>query len=97
MTMQCARDLTRATQVIREVSMTLLREERQRVRATDEVGGSMSIDSFCRRNEISRSFFYRMRRLNIGPAEMKLGSIIRISYSAEAAWLKKRARGTKTA
>jgi hypothetical protein len=73
--------------------MTILQEDRrQRVR-TDEpaTGGSMSIDTFCKRNELSRSFFYKLRRDGIGPVEIHLGSIIRISYLAEAAWLKKRA------
>ena len=77
--------------------MTTLHEDSgRRVRADETAiapGGAMSIDTFCERNEISRSFFYKMRRLGIGPAEMKLGSIIRISYAAEAAWL--RARSTK--
>lgn len=60
-------------------------------------GGSMTIETFCERNEISRSFYYKMKRLGIGPDEMRYGEIVRITYKAEAAWLKRgerRARET---
>jgi hypothetical protein len=73
--------------------VTILHEDRrQRVRADEPTtGGSMSINTFCERNEFSRSFYYKLRRMGIGPVEIHLGSIVRISHEAEAAWLKKRA------
>jgi hypothetical protein len=75
------------------VTILLHEKCRQRVR-TDEptTGGSMSINTFCQRNEFSRSFYYKLRRDGIGPAEIHVGSIVRISHEAERAWLKKRAR-----
>jgi hypothetical protein len=63
--------------------------------ATGSSGGSMSIDSFCARNEISRSFFYKMKKLGIGPDLCQFGTTVRISYAAEAAWLKRAARAAK--
>ena len=60
-------------------------------------GGSMTIETFCSRNEISRSFFYKMRRLGVGPDEMRHGDIVRITYRAEAAWLKRGERRAKEA
>jgi hypothetical protein len=62
---------------------------------TGPLGGSMTIGSFCERNEISRSFYYKMRRLGIGPAECQIGTAVRISYVAEAAWLKRAERAAK--
>jgi hypothetical protein len=49
-------------------------------------GGSKTVDEFCRDNRISRSFYYKMRRLGIGPDEMRHGAIVRITREAEAAW-----------
>jgi hypothetical protein len=49
-------------------------------------GGSKTVDEFCRDNRISRSFYYKMRRLGIGPNEMRYGTIVRITHAAEAAW-----------
>jgi hypothetical protein len=63
--------------------------------STSPSGGSMSIATFCERNEISRSFYYKMRRLGIGPAECQLGAAVRISYAAEAAWLRRAERAAK--
>jgi hypothetical protein len=50
-------------------------------------GGSMSIETFCRRNEISRSFYYKLRKLGVGPAEVHYGAAVRISFRAEAEWI----------
>jgi hypothetical protein len=49
-------------------------------------GGSKTVDEFCRSNRISRSFYYKMRRLGIGPDEMRYGTIVRITHAAELAW-----------
>ena len=62
--------------------------------APDPPGGSMTIDTFCERNDISRSFFYKMKKDGTGPNLCQIGAAVRISYSAEAAWLK---RGEKRA
>ena len=57
-------------------------------------GASMTILEFCERHRISRSFFYKMQRLGIGPVLMRHGDTVRISYRAEAEWL---ARGEQRA
>jgi hypothetical protein len=50
-------------------------------------GSSLSIDQFCRRHDISRGKYFSMRRLGIGPTEMRLGpSMVRISAEADLAW-----------
>jgi hypothetical protein len=60
-------------------------------------GGSMSIETFCRRNEISRSFYYKLHRAGRGPDEARYGAAVRITYAAEAKWLKKGEKNAKTA
>ena len=60
-------------------------------------GGSMTVDQFCARNSISRSAFYKLRRLGLGPDEMRYLNIVRITFEAEARWLQRgeqRARET---
>ena len=42
-------------------------------------GGSKTIDEFCCDNRISRSFYYKMRRLGIGPDEMRHAGTVRIT------------------
>jgi hypothetical protein len=50
-------------------------------------GASLSISQFCKRHGISRGKYFTMRRLGIGPAEMRLGpSLVRISAEADLAW-----------
>ena len=46
----------------------------------------MSVDTFCARNEISRSLFYTLVKQGHGPALMRLGGVLRISTEAERAW-----------
>jgi hypothetical protein len=60
-------------------------------------GGSKTITEFCRDHRISRSFFYKMRALGIGPDELHVNSCVRITHQAEAAWMQRgeqRARET---
>jgi hypothetical protein len=50
-------------------------------------GSSLSINQFCQRHGISRGKYFAMRRLGIGPAEMRLGpSTVRISAESDLAW-----------
>jgi hypothetical protein len=47
---------------------------------------AFSIIEFCRRNGISRSMFYKMRRLNIGSRVMSVGVRQLITDVAERDW-----------
>jgi len=47
---------------------------------------SFSINEFCVRHALSRSKFYKLRRAGLGPKEMQLGGMVRISAMAEADW-----------
>jgi len=47
---------------------------------------SQSIDSFCSRNGISRSMFYKLLRAGTAPQTMKVGTRTLISAEAAAEW-----------
>jgi hypothetical protein len=49
-----------------------------------------SIKEFCREHGISPPSYYALKRQGLGPAEMRMGTIIRISWEAAAAWRKAR-------
>jgi hypothetical protein len=49
-----------------------------------------SIKEFCREHGISPPFYYDLKRQGLGPAEMRMGNIVRISHEAAAAWRKAR-------
>jgi len=51
---------------------------------------SFSIVEFCRRNSISRSHYYGMRKLGIGPREMRVLSRVLITKAAETDWQRER-------
>jgi hypothetical protein len=52
---------------------------------------SFTIDEFCRRNCISRGFYFnKLRKAGIAPAEMRVGKLVRISAEAEIAWQRAR-------
>jgi hypothetical protein len=58
------------------------------------VDHSYSIDEFCQAERISRSLYYKLRRLGQGPREMTMGRAKRISSEARAEW--RRAREQET-
>ncbi len=45
-----------------------------------------SIPEFCERNNISTPTYYQLKRLGLGPTEMRLGAAIRITAHAELEW-----------
>jgi len=51
-------------------------------------GGSKTIAEFCRDNGISRSAYYRLKKMGAGPDEMRPdgSTIVRITHRAEEAW-----------
>jgi hypothetical protein len=48
---------------------------------------SFTIDQLCRRNAISRSFFYKLKAAGRGP---RLTDFNRVTQEAEADWLRER-------
>jgi hypothetical protein len=54
---------------------------------TESERSSFSINEICRRNRISRGKYFAMRRVGIGPVEMRLGpNTVRITREAELDW-----------
>jgi hypothetical protein len=51
---------------------------------------SLSIPEFCRRNSISKSLFYKLRRQGLGPRVMTVGERQLISVVAELDWQRER-------
>jgi hypothetical protein len=49
---------------------------------------AFTINEFCARNKLSRSKFYQIRRKGLGPREMEIDGLRRITAEAEAAWKK---------
>jgi hypothetical protein len=53
----------------------------------DKAGAlAMSIAEFCRRHNISPSFYFKLQQLEIGPRTMKVGGRTLISREAAADW-----------
>lgn len=53
-----------------------------------------NIRGFCRDHCLSIPSYYKLKREGLGPAEMRLGTTVRISMEAAAAW--RRARENPT-
>ncbi|MGB9043803.1 MAG: transcriptional regulator [Pseudolabrys sp.] len=47
---------------------------------------SFTINDFCARNGLSRGKFYALRRKGLGPREMDVDGMTRISAEAERDW-----------
>jgi hypothetical protein len=47
---------------------------------------AFTIREFCRAHGISPPTYYELKRQGLGPAEMRMGAVIRISREAAAAW-----------
>jgi predicted DNA-binding transcriptional regulator AlpA len=48
---------------------------------------AFTINVFCQRQGISRSTYYKLKRANEGPQEMRIGGVIRISRASEENWM----------
>jgi hypothetical protein len=55
---------------------------------------SQTIPEFCDTERISLSFYYKLKRLGLGPREMELGKAKRISPEARAEWRRAREKQT---
>jgi hypothetical protein len=47
---------------------------------------SFSILEFCTRNNISLGTYHKLKRAGLGPAEMRLGNVVRVTSQAEREW-----------
>src|SRR5262249_24906677 len=56
-----------------------------------------SIATFCAAHHISEAMFFKMREMGIGPAEMRVGTRVLITFEAAAAWRAERERAAATA
>jgi hypothetical protein len=59
---------------------------------------AFSIDEFCARHgPISRSYYYKLKDLGLGPRELRIGRRRLISAEAAAAWRAERENATEAA
>ena len=49
--------------------------------------GSYTIAEWCRRHNLSVSFFYKLKAAGIAPRVMRVGARVLISTSADEAWI----------
>src|SRR4051794_40045351 len=56
---------------------------------------ALSILQFCEAHSISEDFYYKLKRQNQGPDEMKVGARRLISIESAAAWRKAREAATR--
>ena len=60
-------------------------------------GDLHTIPSFCLSNAISESLYYSLKRRDLGPREMEVEGVIRITPQAEADWRVEREKATAEA
>jgi hypothetical protein len=51
---------------------------------------AFTISEFCARNHITKPTYYKMRAVGLGPDEMRIDDIVRITVAAEARWQRAR-------
>ena len=56
-----------------------------------------SVQTFCAAHLISEAMYFKMKAAGWGPAEMKVGSRVLISFEAAAAWRREREHKATTA
>jgi hypothetical protein len=52
--------------------------------------GSFTIDEWCERHRVNRSYWYTLKRLGLGPHTMDLNGMTRISVEADERWTRER-------
>jgi hypothetical protein len=60
----------------------------QHDRSPDDTIDAFSIPEFCRRHQISESYYHKLKNQGLGPTTMRLGRRILISREAAARWRK---------
>jgi hypothetical protein len=74
------------------------RRRRQRDSVSPDVElDAMSIETFCRRNNLSKPFYFKLRAQNLGPEEIRLGARVLITKEAAEKWRRERAKASKRA
>jgi hypothetical protein len=70
---------------------------RQQARAPPDDGDvdAYSIATFCRRNDISKPFYFKLRAKGLGPKEIRLGARVLITKEAAEQWRRERAKASK--
>jgi hypothetical protein len=73
------------------------RRRRQNARAPpsdddDDAADAYSIAAFCRRHNISESFYHKLRNQGLGPRTMRVGSRVLITRQAAREWRRARER-----
>ena len=63
----------------------------------DDHLASFTIDIFCARHQMSRSYYYYLREQGLAPKEIRFGRFIRITRRAEREWLAKMEAGANPA
>jgi hypothetical protein len=48
--------------------------------------GALTIGEFCDLYKISRLTYHKVQKLGLGPAEIRIGTVVRISRAAASAW-----------
>lgn len=49
--------------------------------------GSSTISQFCRRHNIGRTTYFKLRKLGLAPKEIRVGRVVRIGGEAEREWI----------
>ena len=57
----------------------------------------LSVAEFCRRNSISKPFYFKLRAQGLGPEEMRLGARVLITRQSAEKWRAERMRASKRA
>jgi hypothetical protein len=52
-----------------------------------EGANAFTITQFCQRNHLSKPTYFELRRRGLGPREIRILNIVRISAQAEADWV----------
>jgi hypothetical protein len=63
--------------------------------AGDDATDAFSIRTFCQRHQLSQSFYFKIKKLGLGPREMAVGKRILISREAAADWRRERETAAK--
>lgn len=66
--------------------------ERPPAREVERV--AFSISEFCIRNGFGTGTYHKLKRLGLGPAELRVGNIVRITLAAEQKWQRARTNPT---
>jgi hypothetical protein len=70
-----------------DTTSAFVTERKSSVAETKLPVGSYTIAEWCRRHNLSVSFFYKLRAAGLAPRLMKVGARVLISAAADEAWI----------